>query len=119
MATALPLPTKITSDSVRNTKFKVISASFGDGYEQVAPKGLNNSYSEYTVEWAPLTSTEKDTVLSVLDTVGAAGILTWTPCLETTQKKFRMSPEGYSLKWLGKSNVYSISCNLKQVFDVG
>lgn len=116
--TALPLPNKITADVTTNVQFRVISAQFGDGYSQVAPKGLNHTYSDYSIEWAPVTQAERDSIISVLNSVGAWGILTWTPCLETTQKKFRMTPKGYTFKWLGKSGLYSVSCDLTQVFDV-
>ena len=40
--TALPLSTRITIDSEKTVVFSDITAQFGDGYEQVAPKGINN-----------------------------------------------------------------------------
>jgi phage-related protein len=116
--TPLPLPNKIIGDVTHSVKFRVIQAEFGDGYSQVAPKGLNSQYSNYSITWAPVTREEKDTIISTLNSVGAWGILTWTPCLEETQKKFRMTPDGYNFQWLGSSNVYSVSCELKQVFDI-
>jgi phage-related protein len=116
--TALPLPTKIVLDSDKSVSFRAISSQFGDGYQQIAPNGINNRVASWTIEWAPLTQTERDTVESVLDSVGSWGILTWTPCMETVQLKFRMSNEGYSRKSLSKVGLYSISCKLVQVFDI-
>jgi phage-related protein len=116
--TALPLPTKIVLDSDKSVSFRAISSRFGDGYQQIAPNGINNRVASWNIEWAPLTLAEKDTVESVLDSVGSWGILTWTPCMETVQLKFRMSNEGYHRKSLSKVGLYSISCKLVQVFDI-
>lgn len=116
--TALPLTAKITIDSDKTVIFSEVSAQFGDGYEQVAPKGLNNIRESWTIQWGALTTTEKDTVVTALNTVGSWGILTWTPCGDSTQKLYRLSKDGYSVKREGANNVFSVSCSLRQVFDI-
>ena len=116
--TALPLPTKVALSSDKTVVFRDMSVQFGDGYQQIAPNGTNNKVANWSIEWAPLTQTERDTVEAVLDSVGSWGILTWTPCMESVQVKFRMSKEGYQRKALSKNGLYNISCKLIQVFDV-
>ncbi len=116
--TALPLPAKITIDSERTVVFTDITAQFGDGYEQVAPKGLNNTREGWSIQWGGLSTAEKDTIVTALNTVGSWGILTWTPCGDTVQKKYRMTKDGYSTRREGSNNIFTVSCSLRQVFDV-
>jgi phage-related protein len=116
--TALPLPNKIALSSDKSVSFRAISSQFGDGYQQIAPNGINVKVASWNVEWGALTLTERNTVETVLDSVGSWGILTWTPTNETVQLKFRITNEGYSRKTLNRNGVFSISCKLVQVFDI-
>ena len=118
MPTALPLPTKIALSSDKSVTFRAISSQFGDGYQQVAPNGINTKVASWSVEWGALTLAERAIVEDTLDSVGTWGILTWTPCNETVQLKFRVSSEGYTRKALSKVGLYSVSCKLTQVFDI-
>ena len=116
--TALPLPTRILRESDRTVTFSDMSAQFGDGYEQVAPKGINNKRETWNITWGGITAAEKTTIVAVLDTVGSWGILTWTPCDETVQRKFRLDKSGYKIQVQGNNGIYSVSCTLRQVFDI-
>jgi len=116
MATNLPLTNKINKDSRKSSLFREMSAQFGDGYQQVAPKGINNKYDTWELEWVALLTSEKDTVEAVLDSVGSWGILLWTPSYESVTKKFRLSKEGYTRTRVG--GTFKISCKLIQVFDL-
>lgn len=116
--TALPLSTKITIESEKTVVFSDMSAQFGDGYEQIAPKGINNIRENWSIQWGGLTTAEKDTIVTVLNTVGSWGILTWTPCGETVQKKYRMTRDGYSTRREGSNAIFTVSCMLRQVFDL-
>lgn len=119
MATALPVTNKITVNSTKSVSFRVKTATFGDGYTQTAADGINNKVDTWEVEWGALTLTQKNTVEATLDSVGASGVLTWTPMNESVSKKFRMSTDGYRRSLDGKlSNVYKITCKLVQVFDL-
>jgi phage-related protein len=117
--TALPLPEKIGLESSKSTMFRELAAQFGDGYQQVAPNGINNKIDSWSIIWSALTLTEVATVESVLNSTGSWGILSWTPYSETS-KKYRMTKDGYARIAKGKGNgVYSITCKLIQVFDLG
>lgn len=117
--TALPLPhpEKILLSASKTRGYREIHLGYGDGYSQVAPKGLNPSFDTWTVEWAGLDLVEKQFIETILDLSGSWGILTWRPPTETLLKKFRMTSEGYTLSMVGRSS-YKISCTLKQVFDI-
>jgi len=117
MIIALPVPAKVSYDSGKKVSFRDISAQLGDGYVQVAQQGINSRYDTWNVTWGALTLTEKNTVVGVLDTVGSWSMLSWKPCFETVTKNFRMSKEGYTLQPLGKSGLYTISCQLIQAYD--
>lgn len=118
MATALPVTGKILDKSSKRVAFKDFSASFGDGYTQVAPAGLNPKNDVWEVMWGALTDSEVTTIENVLDTNGSWGVLTWTPCHENTQKKFKMTADGYTRTQIGNSGKYTISCTLVQCFDI-
>lgn len=113
---ALPYSTKITRDSDMELATREISAQFGDGYRQAAPDGLNAVYEEWNITWAPLTKTERNSLLASLQSIGTWGIATWTPCDETVQKKFNIVGK-VSFGRVNKS-LYKVQAQLKQVFDV-
>lgn len=119
MATALPLTNRLLTDTSKNVSFNSMSAKFGDGYEQVAPKGLNNKIDNWDIAWVGLTLTEVTTITDVLDSVGTWGILTWTPFNETVAKKFRLTGDGYTVEKPGRGTLRKITCRLHQVFDIG
>ena len=65
---ALPLTNKIELGADKSVNFKEISVQFGDGYQQVAPDGLNNKRDSWSITWSPLSSTELATIEDALDT---------------------------------------------------
>ena len=48
---AMPVVSKITLDSSLKIGFSQIAAKFGDGYEQIAPNGLNNPFDTWDITW--------------------------------------------------------------------
>lgn len=116
--TALPVPERIIIDSTKTAAFREMSAQFGDGYQQVAPQGINFKIDTWSITWAPLTSAQKTTVETALDANGSWGVYTWIPLGETVSKKFRVTKDGYTRQSLNRGNLFSISCKLVQVFDV-
>jgi phage-related protein len=112
---AMPVVNKITLNSSLKVGFSQISAKFGDGYEQIAPNGLNNILDTWDIVWGALTTAEFQTVIAVLKSVGTWGIITWTPCDETVQKKFRISGD---ITRTREGTFYNVTCTIRQVFDV-
>lgn len=113
MPQALPLTDRISQSSRRTRKFRVFRAQFGDGYAQTAPDGINYKVDTWEVVYENLSSSERTTLWSAIDTVGAVDYFTWTP------------PGGSSTKWkiVGEvqetpvsGDIYTVSFNLEQVF---
>lgn len=112
----MPLPDKILRESSKSVSFKTIKASYGDGYSQRAPDGLNYRKESWEVKWAALTKEEMLAVTTDLDSVGGHGVIIWVPCDDVVSKKFINSDSKYSVTRAGA--MYSISISLEQVFDV-
>lgn len=119
MATPLPLPDKIERNSFKTSKFSTSSANMGDSYRQAAPKGLNNKRVLWSIKWVGLTLAEKNTIETLLNSVGEWALLSWTPCYEVTELYFTLEENsGYETRHLGGNNDFSVSCKLKQQFDI-
>jgi len=116
MSVAMPLPTKISSDSNKSTKARTLEASFADGYGQYAPAGINNKVQSWDITWGPLTKAEVDIVEAALDSVGGHGTLTWTPCNETVEKRWRVIGGEYDTPNIGQG-LWKITCKITQRFD--
>lgn len=115
MPIAMPEINNITISSKPKVVFNVVSADFGDGYDQTVAKGLNSKKSNWTILWDGLNQTQFDTVVSVLDTCKGADYLVWTDFLTRTSLKFicqDYEPEQKS----GVYGKYAISATLKQVY---
>lgn len=121
MATALPLPDRISPESSREFRFRDITNQNGDGYAQSAPDGLNSKIDAWSIVWMNVSETEKTTILTALNTEGTWGIITWTPFDEASVKKFKMERPGYSVRYSTTApgrRRYIIECKLVQRFDL-
>ena len=112
---AMPVTSKILRESSLTTSFKVLTAEQGDGYSQAAPKGLNSKQTSSSIKWGSLTLAEKNTIVDALNTVGAWGVLTWTPCYDSVEKRFRMTEAGYQVS-VTNGTTFSVTCQIKEVF---
>ena len=118
MPSALPLTSQLSTNSSKSTSFRTLKAQFGDGYSQRAADGLNSKVDTWSITWEHLSSSDKDTVIAVLDTVGGWDYLTWTPFGESTQKKFILKDGNYSVSYIEGGAWFNISTSLVQVFDL-
>lgn len=115
MAQALPLTGYISQASTKSRKNRVLKAQFGDGYSQAAPDGINNLVDTWNIVYDNLSSSDRATLWTALDTVGSWDYFTWTPIGELSQKKFRVTSQGAS-ESVKAGNIYSISFTMEQVF---
>ena len=112
----MPLPEKISRDSSKTTTFRQVTAQFGDSYSQVAPNGINNKIDTWDIVWGGLDTAQYQTVTTAIESVGSWGVLTWTPCNESVQKKFRISGDvKYTHEGTG---TFRVEISVKQVFDL-
>jgi phage-related protein len=94
MSVALPLTTKISQESTPSTLYRTISVQYGDGYQQSAPDGINDTIDTWQIIYDNLDATDYTTLKSFLDTVKCTTWFTWTPFLESTSKKWKIYDGG-------------------------
>lgn len=58
--------------------YRVLSAEFGDGYEQVAGDGLNTKLSNVSLNWNALTALDANEIATFLDDRGGNEAFTYT-----------------------------------------
>lgn len=110
MATFTYIP---SSSSSVETKPKVVTAKFGDGYEQNLLDGINSSAEEWSLTFADYDLTTAETIVSFFkDNNTATTPFDWT------------TPDGNTYRFLCKSwkrnftssMTAAISCTFQQVF---
>jgi phage-related protein len=115
MSTPMPVTGKISLESTLKVVFNQLLSKFGDGYEQVAPNGLNNVIDTWDIIWGGLTTSEYQTVMTALRSVGTWGVLLYTPCDEPLAKKFRVAGDVTATR---EGTTYKVTTQLRQVFDI-
>jgi phage-related protein len=90
MTTSLPFTNKITVQSDKTLSVAEVSAQFGDGYSQVAGRGVKPVRDLWDITLSPLTRTEVTSFESFLGVVGIWGLISWTPPWETVEKQFKL-----------------------------
>jgi phage-related protein len=114
MTTALVLTNLISQNSQKKVTYRVLRASFGNGYEQTAPDGLNYSVESWNIQYENITLADRTTLIAMLESVGSFNTISWT-APNGTAKLYKMSADGYTENQLS-ANVFSVSFTLNQVF---
>ena len=116
--TALPLTDKLAQSSKRTRANRILSSQFGQGYAQVFRDGPNSQYDKWSFVWENLTASEKTTLNSFYETVGADQFWTYTAPGESTAKKFRIDKESYSDNNIS-GDLWNVTFTAQQYFDAG
>ncbi|MGC6360466.1 phage tail protein [Bisgaard Taxon 45] len=95
-------------EMTRKPKVKVIT--FGDGYEQRIPDGINNNLRTYSVNFSG-DETEINEIEQFLNEHGAVKAFLWTPYNSTIQGKFKCEEWSVSLK----TGFFTLSAEFKEV----
>jgi phage-related protein len=117
-ALALPLICKITTQSTLSTSNRIISAQYGNGFEQIAPDGLNSNIDTWDIIYAPLEGTDLTTLLTFISTVDVVSWFTYTPLGESTSKKWRIVKDSIKRNMISTTK-WQMSFSIKQCFDLG
>lgn len=112
---ALPLTNFISQSSARKRTYKTLTVQFGDGYQQDAPNGINNIIDEWSIVYDNLSTTDRATLVSFLDSVGAWTSFTWQALGDSTTKNWKVTKDGWS-ETVKAGSVYSISFSIKQIY---
>lgn len=119
MSIMLPFPDKLDRSTVKTVKFHEVSAKFGEGQKQSAPRGLNPVSQNWNILWQALTLSEKNSLETILDGAGSWTAILWTPCYDTVEKTFYLdATKGYKTKHIDGNRIFNVSCTLIEDFDL-
>ena len=96
--------------------------TFGDGYEQRAPDGLNNIYRTVGLIWAYLQSSDANTLCGTFDGWGRTQAFYYTLPWETSQRLFRIGGAANTPLYTrdeGRGLTVRVEVTLQEVFDLG
>jgi len=112
------IPDKSVALSVKPT---IVTARFGDGYENRARKGLNSLEGSYSVSFSNRKVEEADEIASFFDTVLGVQSFPFTlPVKSSTSSAtttFLVVCEDYN-RTLDYNNYHSITATFRRVYDV-
>lgn len=114
MPQLLPFPELLAQSSSMSVENKVIQAEF-DGYVAIEPQGLNSNVDTWDMSYIPTDPTTTAAIEAVYRSVGAYGILQWTPIGEAAPKNFRVVAGSFKRSQAG-GIYYKISVQLRQAF---
>ena len=110
MATFTYVPSFSATES---SKPRVRTFKAGDGYEQRVRFGLRTDPKEWDLSFDNRTNTERDLILTFLETAGGATSFDWTPPRGSAGK---FVCEGWSVE-MRSFNFNNIRATFRQVFE--
>ena len=106
------------------TTHRVRKFGFGDGYEQIAPDGINTKVREYNITTRPFDSDEANALKANLDNVCAGDFFFvprefgFSPYIESGEDvRFRIADNKYKISNLPASDKYIFSFILREAFS--
>lgn len=96
-------------------EFRILTASFGDGYSQRVPDGLNTEIEAWEMAWDVVTEEEKNIITNFLDARGGYGAFGFVMPGETVKKKwvcrkYQARPLTYGF--------YALTATFERVYDL-
>lgn len=96
-------------------EFRIISATFGDGYTQRTADGLNTKIETWELTWNVLTTAEKNVITDFLDARGGYEAINYTMPSDSVSKKWTCAK--YKPTPI-QPNFYSLTATFERVYDV-
>jgi phage-related protein len=105
----------------KNSTPKVLTANFGDGYEQRIADGINTLNENYSLNFATRPKADIDDIVAFLDTQkGVANFILTLPDTNNTtrtgERDVKVVSTNYSVTY-DYDDFYSLSLSLKRVFE--
>lgn len=110
---APPVPPSTGTDII--PKLKVLQASFGDGYRQRTPDGLNHIARHYTFVWEFIAAQEADQIDAFLTARGGAEAFRYAPPGEAVERRFICQNWGRKRV---RNAFHQIKAEFQEVFDL-
>lgn len=111
---ALLYTDRISQRSQHMKNYNLLSSQFGDGYEQVAPSGMNYIRNDWQIVYENMTLTERNALIAFVDNA-VINPFQWTAPGSVTSANFRITPDSFA-ETMQSGNLYTISFKAKQVF---
>ena len=99
----------------KQSKPRVNTAKFNDGYSQRIAVGINSLDESWNLTFRNRSITEANTIVSFLQARNAVSYFLWTPPGESTQVKV-ICPE-WSVEYNSEFSK-SVSCTFNRVYDI-
>ena len=111
-----------------STQHRVRKFGYGDGYEQIAPDGINSRIRDYNIKTRPLTDIEANSNLKsggaflglrpALDLVcrGDFFVATLDP-LNTAEARYRVVDNKYDVEYIPAADKYIFTFELREAFS--
>ena len=104
MSYVLPLQNLISLESSIDVNYPTLTAKFGDGYEQVAPMGINQKNKVWTIIYRNMNASRTQTILNFLDAVKGIQPFFATPIGEIEQK-WRLIPDSVQIQHYAEDQI--------------
>ena len=112
-----PLALDLIIGVEEKTIHRVRRFGFGDGYELVAPDGINSRIREYNITTAPLNSIDYIALKEDLDKVCQGDFFTATLSpYNVIETRYRVADSNYTISYLPAGERYVISFTLREAF---
>lgn len=115
MPAALPLQNLISQASQGDRDYRVIEVKYGNGYSQRARDGVNSVVDAWSIEYANISYADLTTIYAAFDLAAGVDYFTWQAPGDTSTKKWVVAK---CSKAAMSGGVYSVTAELKQVFDL-
>jgi hypothetical protein len=107
------------------TTHRIRKFGYGDGYEQIAPDGINTKVREYNITTVPFTALDASLFRGVLDNVCTGDFFRTTKDLGlppyipagSDLVRFRLIDNKYSLTSLPASDKFQFTFSLREAFS--
>lgn len=107
-------PVEPSLDAPVNVKYRVRRIQLGNGYEHVAPAGLNTRSQTLTLKFPALSATQKDSIVNFIDSLQGYQSFDYTLPGYSVGAKWRA--ESMTINTIGGYK-YSVSVDIRQVFQ--
>lgn len=114
MTTFAP-PVDAIVGSTPSVDVKLLRAGFGDGYEQIAPDGLNHIRTSWSLSWIAQDRADADAIVAFLVARGGSEVFDYQIPGEAASMQFRCPT------WappLDQGGVWLVTATFRQAFDV-
>lgn len=104
-----------TQSTTQTTAARVLTAAFGDGYQQVTSDGINTTRDTWQAQWDGVPTADMQSIINFFATQGGWNVFQWTAPGETTPKLWRCATWG---KNPTGPQTWSVTATIIQTFDI-